>query len=35
MKKVKEAMVLIMEARKVGDEYFKLTKYVFKVTVTL
>lgn len=32
MTKVREAMVLDVEARKVGEEYFKLAKYVFRPT---
>ena len=33
--KVREAMVLTIEATKVGDVYLKLAKYVFSVKPTL
>lgn len=33
--KVKEAMVLTIDARKVGDVYLKLAKYMFRVELTL
>lgn len=32
---VKEAMVLTMHASSVGDVYFKLVKYIFRVKLTL
>ena len=35
MMKVREAMVLIMEATKVGFVYFRLAKYILRVTLTL
>ena len=33
--KVTAAMVLIIEATKVGEVYFKLAKYMFRVRLTL
>ena len=35
MTKVMAAMVLTMEATKVGEVYFKLAKYMFRVRLTL
>lgn len=35
MTKVREAMVFTMEETKVGDVYFKLAKYEFRVKPTL
>lgn len=33
--KVRQAMVLTMDARKVGEVYLKLAKYMFRVKPTL